>query len=428
VLTPKVLIVNDHPASLLALQSLLSGHPDQDYELAVARSGEEALRQVLTQEFAVILLDVNMPGMDGFETAEAIHSHPRSASVPIIFITAHHSDEMQRIKGYQHGAVDYLPIPVIPQILQTKVAVFVDLAKKKMQMQQQALEFAALNEELRTQRELDLRRIAECRAAEEALRQSQEELRQLASHQEQIKEDERKRIAREIHDELGQNLLALRIDISLLHNRTYGTHPHLHTRIHSMLEHIDATMKSLRSIINNLRPSVLDLGLHAAIEWQISEFERRTGIECVVEIGEEDYPLEEACATALFRILQESLNNVLRHAQASRVEVSLRIETDELQMRIADNGIGVYPGCRRKSNSFGLIGMKERVGALGGVITIETGRNMGMSLNIKIPLRAPTILPPEAQREQRALSLPDSFISLRSHEGLLDQLLSGGSA
>src|SRR5918911_33172 len=101
VLKPKVLLVNDHPASLLALETLLTrSNEENEYEVITAQSGEEALRQVLQQQFAVILLDVSMPGMDGFETAEIIHSHPRTASVPIIFVTAHFADEMNRLKGY----------------------------------------------------------------------------------------------------------------------------------------------------------------------------------------------------------------------------------------------------------------------------------------------------------------------------------------
>ncbi len=157
---PKVLLVNDHSASLLALETLLIRvNEKNDYEVLTARSGEEALRQVLKHEFAVILLDVSMPGMDGFETAEAIHSHPRSASIPIIFITAHYADEMNRLKGYQKGAVDYLFVPVIPQILQTKVAVFVELAKKNLQLQHKTKQLAALNRDLQVQRMQDLERI-----------------------------------------------------------------------------------------------------------------------------------------------------------------------------------------------------------------------------------------------------------------------------
>jgi diguanylate cyclase (GGDEF)-like protein len=157
---PKVLLVNDDPASLFALESLLLDAADQHlYELLVAGSGKEALRQVLRHDFAVILLDVSMPGMDGFETAEAIHSHPRSAGVPIIFITAHYADEINRLKGYQKGAADYLFTPVIPQILQAKVAVFVEMTKKNIQLRAKSEELARLNQDLRVQRLQDLERI-----------------------------------------------------------------------------------------------------------------------------------------------------------------------------------------------------------------------------------------------------------------------------
>ena len=157
---PKVLLVNDDAASLFALESLLTSETDlQQYELVTATSGHEALRKVLTHEFAVILLDVNMPGMDGFETAEAIHSHPRSGSVPIIFITAYFADEMHRLKAYQAGAADYLFTPVIPQVLQTKVAVFVDLTSKNLALRAKTDELSQLYQDLRVQRVLDLERI-----------------------------------------------------------------------------------------------------------------------------------------------------------------------------------------------------------------------------------------------------------------------------
>ena len=173
---PKVLLVNDHPASLMALESVLvRKHEETDYDVVTAQSGEEALRYVLQQQFAVILLDVSMPGMDGFETAQIIHSHPRSASVPIIFVTAHYADEMHRLKGYQKGAVDYLFTPIIPQILQNKVAVFVDLAKKNLQLQQQAEELAELNRDLQVQRMKELKQVNAALQAEIVERRQAEE-------------------------------------------------------------------------------------------------------------------------------------------------------------------------------------------------------------------------------------------------------------
>jgi signal transduction histidine kinase len=164
---PKILVVNDDAGSLLALTSLLDQWADAtNYEVLSARSGHEALRQVLLHDFAVILLDVNMPGMDGFETAEAIHQRARSADIPIIFVTAFLADELDRLKAYQRGAADFLFTPVIPQILLAKVSVFVTLATKNEQLRRQAaklsertLELTATNRRLT--REMEERRAAE---------------------------------------------------------------------------------------------------------------------------------------------------------------------------------------------------------------------------------------------------------------------------
>lgn len=166
---PKVLVVNDDPGSLIGLTGLLSQWEDElGFEVRSARSGVEALREVLKQEFAVILLDVNMPGMNGFETARAIHDRRASASTPIIFITAYLADEMNRLKGYEHGAVDYLFTPFVPQTLKSKLAVFVALAEQRLQLtaqsealNQRAEELIAINQRL--QSEVDRRKEAEQR-------------------------------------------------------------------------------------------------------------------------------------------------------------------------------------------------------------------------------------------------------------------------
>ncbi|MBQ5963086.1 response regulator [Massilia sp. ZL223] len=164
---PKILVVNDDAASLLALTSLLDQWAEEsNYTVLSARSGQEALRQVLLHDFAVILLDVNMPGMDGFETAEAIHQRPRSADIPIIFVTAFLADEIDRLKAYQRGAADFLFTPVIPQILHAKVSVFVTLAMKNEQLKRQAEKLSQRTTELtatnrRLVREMEERRDAE---------------------------------------------------------------------------------------------------------------------------------------------------------------------------------------------------------------------------------------------------------------------------
>lgn len=226
--------------------------------------------------------------------------------------------------------------------------------------------------------------ITERKKMEDALQHSREMLRHLVSHQERVREDERKRIARELHDDLGQNLLALRIDVAMLHDRT-RVNSKLNERVRLALSHIDATMKAVRAAINNLRPTVLDLGLNAAIEWQVKDFERRSGINSDLRM-EDDIVLDDNRATALFRILQESLNNVIRHAQASSVSISLRITGEKLFMQIADNGIGIYPDCRRKANSFGLIGIEERIIALGGELDIQSNTDRGTTVTVSIPV------------------------------------------
>lgn len=231
--------------------------------------------------------------------------------------------------------------------------------------------------------------VAERKRAEQELQKSQELLRQLSAYQEEVKEDERKRIAREIHDELGQNLMALRIDISMVEARTAASHPRLNQKARQVLHHIDSSIKSVRSIINNLRPSVLDLGLSAALEWQVGQYERRTGISCdlLIEGADACTDLDDQRATALFRVLQESLTNVARHAQASMVTITLRREGESVVMKIADNGVGIYPGCRRKPNSFGLLGIGERASSLGGSFTVDSVPGEGTVLTVSIPVR-----------------------------------------
>jgi PAS domain S-box-containing protein len=228
--------------------------------------------------------------------------------------------------------------------------------------------------------------ITERKQTVEALKRSQELLRELTAHQDRVKEEERRRIAREIHDELGQTLLALRIDVSMLDARTAGSHPRLNQKVRGALHHIDATVKTIRTIINNLRPAVLDLGLTAAIEWQVAEFRRRSGITCDLEFSDEELVVDDARATTLFRILQESLTNVIRHAKASHVLIELDSHDNNLVMKIRDNGVGIHPGPRKGTNSFGLVGVEERVHALNGKFIIDSAPGCGTTLAIFIPL------------------------------------------
>ncbi|MBK4733194.1 sensor histidine kinase [Noviherbaspirillum pedocola] len=229
-------------------------------------------------------------------------------------------------------------------------------------------------------------------------------LRQLAEHREAIKEQERKRIAREIHDDLGQTLLALRLDAAMLHART-PAHALLHARTALALQQIDSTMAAMRAIINDLRPPVLDLGIDAAIEWQVQQFQQRTGIQCDLLWASDAITLDERIATALFRIVQESLNNVLKHASASRVQIALERAGDELMMTITDDGVGALAHACRKPNAFGLAGIGERVHALGGQFDLITAPGQGMTLRIR--LRVGGAFAPAADTQADAFNLFD---------------------
>ncbi|MBQ5948707.1 CHASE domain-containing protein [Massilia sp. ST3] len=232
----------------------------------------------------------------------------------------------------------------------------------------------------------------ELRASQAKLQASHEKLRMLAAHAEQIKEGERKRIAREIHDDLAQSLLALKIEAEFLANRTRGGHRRLHARADATVRQIDVTIRSVRQIINDLRPNVLDLGLSAAVDWQVADFSRRTGIACELLDDDGDYRIDDHCATAFFRILQESLNNVARHAHATRVWIDLRQHADMLTMTIRDNGVGIQPGSRNRNGSFGLVGIEERVGILGGSFSVSSGPETGTTIVVTIPVTGPNAL------------------------------------
>jgi len=227
---------------------------------------------------------------------------------------------------------------------------------------------------------------SELRESQTKLQLSHQKLRRLADHAYQIKELERKRIAREIHDDLGQNLLALRIETEMLATRTRGSHELLHKRARATLLQIDTTIKSVRQIINDLRPTVLDLGLSAAVEWQVNQFQRRTGIRCRIEDDHGEIALPDHCATAFFRILQESLTNIVRHANATEVVVELRLNGNWLSLAVRDNGCGLPPGGRNKYGSFGLVGIEERIVILGGTCAVFSEPEGGTTVMVSAPV------------------------------------------
>lgn len=212
-------------------------------------------------------------------------------------------------------------------------------------------------------------------------------LRALAARLQYVREDERTSMAREIHDELGQALTAIKMDLVWMLQRLPGAEKPINLKANSMLKLIDETIVSVRRIASALRPGMLDdLGLSAAIEWQAQEFQARTGIVCKLALPDESLVLDSDRATAVFRIFQETLTNITRHADATRVIVRLKENRHELVLDVLDNGKGFENSTVSKKKSLGLLGMKERALLLGGVIEVRSNLGQGTSVTLRIPL------------------------------------------
>lgn len=223
--------------------------------------------------------------------------------------------------------------------------------------------------------------------AEEALNKSHEQLRELATHLEHVRETERTHIAREIHDELGQQLTGLKMDISWLNRKLKSQDEEVQKKIAETLSLVDGTVKTVRRIATELRPSILDdLGLHAAMEWQSEEFEKRSEISCVFSSNVTEAEVPPDVATGIFRIYQESLTNVLRHSEATMVNAFLQIKDNILVLTISDNGKGFIEEDIGEKKTLGLLGMRERAHLLGGSYEITSKPGKGTSVLIIVPL------------------------------------------
>lgn len=210
---------------------------------------------------------------------------------------------------------------------------------------------------------------------------------QAATHNlEAIREAERSRIALEIHDELGSTLTVLKMDLSTLENQIPLASENLHQQLQSMTQQLDNGIQAIKRIITDLRPSILDqLGLLPAIEWQIATFRKRTGIACLLQLPEQELTLDPKLTTAVFRITQEILTNITRHAQATQVKVVI-LADNHLQLRISDNGCGIHPAKMDGHEGFGILGMRERANYCGGNLSIQSEADKGTTVELNLPL------------------------------------------
>lgn len=226
------------------------------------------------------------------------------------------------------------------------------------------------------------------RRAEMELEKSRDQLRGLSIHLQSVREEERSYLAREIHDELGQSLTALKMDLYWIDKRLPKNSDDIMHKTKSMISLLDSTIQTIKKICSDLRPGLLDdLGLKAAIEWYTEEFISHTGILCKLNIGFDELVIDQDLEISIFRIFQETLTNIARHSQANRIVADFYLEGNILFMKIEDNGIGISEELVNDPKSLGLVGLKERVYPWNGELIIQGQLNQGTIVSAKIPLR-----------------------------------------
>ena len=231
------------------------------------------------------------------------------------------------------------------------------------------------------------RDITDRKRAEKQLQDTSNQLRNLSSRLQEIREEERTMIARELHDELGQVLTVLKIQVSLCANKLNKNQDELRQKIDFISSMLDQMVETVQKITSKLRPDILDeLGLIPAIEWQAEEFQKNTGIRCDLTIPGQEFNLQQDTSTAIFRILQEALTNVARHAHADKISIILKEEANLLILEVTDNGIGIHQRQIEDPGSLGILGMKERAAILGGKMTLHGVHDKGTHVKVEIPV------------------------------------------
>ena len=349
-----ILMVDDQPGKLLSYEVILG---ELGENLIKANSGKEALEWLLKTDIAVVLMDVSMPELDGFELAALIRQHPRFQQTAIIFISAVHLTDVDRLNAYERGAVDYVSVPIIPELLRAKVSVFADLHRKKRQMDH-------LNSELRN---LSARLIA-------------------------TQDEERRRIARDLHDSVGQIVAALSMNNGMALREANKLSPEAAGVLRQNALLVEQLSQEIRTLSHLLHPPLLDeIGLMPAIKTFADGFADRSNVKVDVELSPKIGRLAPNIEISIFRIVQESLTNVYRHSGSKTASIKIWPSHEKkLIVEVCDEGKGI-PLEHRLSMSLGinpgmgLSGMRERTRELGGTLEVHSN-GKGTTITATLPL------------------------------------------
>lgn len=472
----EILVVDDSAFSRNLMARTLAS---EGYAVRVAASGSQALEMAAqSPPPALILLDIQMPGLNGYEVCHQLKSHAATQSIPVIFMTAS-DDEEAHHNAFEVGAADYIHKPMQARVMLARVKTHLALHRHRHQLQDQLtnvleqspIPFLFVDRQgtvvnansasagmfgysgrspmqglaLQELVSLDTTRVwppapaqplaaipphpmhiaVECTrrggtsftaeagisftdsptgplmmvvlqdvsahtAALSSMGDSRDLIRKLAAENERAREQERKHLAREVHDEIGQVLSALRLDVSMLRMEYQRDQPELVERLLGLRRLVDRGILNVRDIAANLRPAALDLGLFPALEWLKDDFALRNHTVCTLDYHAPDMELSEERALLVYRIVQESLNNIAKYASARRVTIRLNAGRHDALLSIEDDGVGFDTEARPLRQTYGLLGMRERANALDGSLHIRSACGQGSCVTLAFPLQNDT--------------------------------------
>ncbi|HOR27796.1 MAG TPA: response regulator [Candidatus Sumerlaeota bacterium] len=379
-----VLLVDDRPENLRALEVVLE---PLNENLVRVNSGEAALRAALRSEFAVILLDVRMPDLDGYETASMIRERPGSAHTPIIFVTAEDADRRRMASGYAAGAVDYIVKPIEPEILRSKVRVFADLYRNAREVERQARELEAQNLQQREliARNAELQQRLTARAVEADRRAQQ--LKIMSSELAHAEQRERRRLARILHDHLQQILVA---SLFRLQSLRRGSCHDLAGGLSDLRELLQDALQASRSLTAELSPPILhEAGLEAALQWLGRRLRKELGLAIELDVRLNQVQLPDELNVLLFQAVRELLFNVHKHSGTNQAFLTACADGDILHVEVADQGRGFDPALldldHTTHESFGLFSIRERLEVVGGGFYVHSRPGGGACFRLELP-------------------------------------------